>query len=196
MKYLVRQLGYFQMAIGWMRNGGRDPENNIELTAFFLIMRYIPPAFCLLPTDELGEESKRSLGVGVIKLVVESEQQAVPQAKALIEQTRNQLSDSQLQQQMIDLVERIVVYKFPQKSREEIEAMFELSDLKQTRVYQEAFAEGEVKLVLRLLNRRIGTIPQNLVTQIQELPVEQIESLGEALLDFQSLSDLVSWLER
>jgi predicted transposase YdaD len=93
-------------------------------------------------------------------------------------------------------VERIVVYKFPQKSREEIEAMFELSDLKQTRVYQEAFAEGEVKLVLRLLNRRIGTIPQNLVTQIQELPVEQIESLGEALLDFQSLSDLVSWLER
>jgi predicted transposase/invertase (TIGR01784 family) len=146
--------------------------------------------------DELGEESKRSLGVGVIKLVVESEQQAVPQAKALIEQTRNQLSDSQLQQQLIDLVERIVVYKFPQKSREEIEAMFELSDLKQTRVYQEAFAEGEVKLVLRLLNRRISTIPQNLVTQIQELPVEQIESLGEALLDFQSLSDLVSWLER
>ena len=146
--------------------------------------------------DELGEDAERSLGVGVIKLVVESEQQAVPQAKALIEQTRNQLSDSQLQQQLIDLVERIVVYKFPQKSREEIEAMFELSDLKQTRVYQEAFAEGEVKLVLRLLNRRIGTIPQNLVTQIQELPVEQIESLGEALLDFQSLSDLVSWLER
>ncbi|QGZ91364.1 hypothetical protein GQR42_19475 [Microcystis aeruginosa FD4] len=34
-------------------------------------------------------------------------------------------------------------YYFPQKSREEIEAMFELSDLKQTRVYQEALAEGE-----------------------------------------------------
>lgn len=74
--------------------------------------------------------------------------------------------------------------------------MFELSDLKQTRVYQEAFAEGEVKVVLRQLNRRIGAIPQDLIAQIQELPVEQIESLGEALLDFQSLSDLVSWLER
>jgi len=42
-------------------------------------------------------------------------------------------------------VERIVVYKFPQKSREEIEAMFELSDLKQTRVYQEALAKEEAR---------------------------------------------------
>ena len=78
--------------------------------------------------------------------------------------------------------------------------MFELSDLKQTRVYQEALAEGEargeVKLLLRLINRAFGEIPQNLASKIRELPVEEIESLGEALLDFQSLSDLVSWLER
>jgi predicted transposase YdaD len=101
-------------------------------------------------------------------------------------------------------VERIVVYKFPQKSREEIEAMFELSDLKQTRVYQEALAEGEakgevkgeIKLAIRQLNRRFGEIPQNLTERIRELPLNEIESLGEALLDFQSLSDLVSWLER
>jgi len=150
--------------------------------------------------DELAEENERSLGVGVIKLVVESEEDAVPQAKALIQQTRNQLSDSQLQQQLIDLLERIVVYKFPQKSREEIEAMFELSDLKQTRVYQEALAEGEakgeIKLAIRQLNRRFGEIPQNLTERIRELPLNEIESLGEALLDFQSLSDLVSWLER
>jgi len=74
--------------------------------------------------------------------------------------------------------------------------MFELSDLKQTRVYQEALAEEAEKLVLRLLNRRIGEIPYDLADQIRELPMEQIESLGEALLDFQNLSDLVSWLER
>jgi predicted transposase/invertase (TIGR01784 family) len=146
--------------------------------------------------DELGEQTDSSLGVGVIKLIIESEQQAIPRAKALIEQTRNQLSDSQLQQQMIELVERIVVYKFPQKSREEIEAMFELSDLKQTRVYQEALAEGEAKLAIRLLNRKLGEIPPDLTERIWQLPVEEIESLGIALLDFQSLSELISWLER
>ena len=77
--------------------------------------------------------------------------------------------------------------------------MFELSDLKQTRVYQEALAEGEakgeIKLAIRQLNRRFGEIPQNLTERIQELPLNEIEKLGEALLDFQSLSDLVSWLE-
>jgi len=40
------------------------------------------------------------------------------------------------------LIETILIYKFPRVSREEIEAMFGLSDIKQTRVYQEAFPEG------------------------------------------------------
>ncbi|MFM7907462.1 MAG: DUF2887 domain-containing protein, partial [Microcystis sp.] len=39
------------------------------------------------------------------------------------------------QRQLINLIESIIIYKLPQKSREEIEAMFGLSDLKQTRVY-------------------------------------------------------------
>jgi len=30
---------------------------------------------------------------------------------------------------------------------------------------------------------------------VQKLPVEQLEELGEALLDFQSLQDLEQWLE-
>ncbi len=36
-------------------------------------------------------------------------------------------------------------------SREEIEAMFGLSELKQTRVYQEAFQEGKLEAIPRLL---------------------------------------------
>jgi predicted transposase/invertase (TIGR01784 family) len=68
--------------------------------------------------------------------------------------------------------------------------------MRESVIYQDILAEGESNLVLRLLNSRIGEIPHDLAEQIRELPVEEIESLGEALLDFQSLSDLVSWLER
>jgi predicted transposase YdaD len=132
----------------------------------------------------------------LINLVVESEEQAVPQAKGLIEKAQNQLTDERLQQQLIDLIERIIVYKFPQKNREEIEAMFNLSDLKQTRFYQEAFTEGEANLVLRLLNRRLGKIPSSLIEQIRRLSIEQLENLGEALLDFGSEGDLIQWLEQ
>ena len=47
---------------------------------------------------------------------------------------------------------------------------------------------------MRLLRRRFGEIPLNLTEQIRELPLEQVENLGEALLDFQSEVDLVNWL--
>jgi len=43
------------------------------------------------------------------------------------------------------LIETIIVYKFPQKSREEIEQMFGFSELKQTKVYQEGKLEGKVE---------------------------------------------------
>jgi len=46
---------------------------------------------------------------------------------------------------LIELLETIMVYKLPNKGREEIEAMFGLSELKQTKVYQEAKMEGIIE---------------------------------------------------
>ncbi len=154
------------------------------------------PSVTRIYLNELGEEAKDSLGIGMINLVVESSEKSVPQAKKLIEKAQNQLTDKGTKRQLIDLIESIIVYKFPQKSREEIEAMFELADLKQTKVYQEALAEEAVKLVLRQLNRRLGGLSSSLSEQIQGLSVEQLENLGEALLDFTSEADLRQWLEQ
>lgn len=96
-----------------------------------------------------------------------------------------------------------MVYKFPQLNREEIEQMLGLSELKQTRVYQEARAEGRQEgmqeegatLVLRQLARRLGQITPLVRSQIQQLPIAQLEELGEALLDFSSVQDLTDWLQ-
>lgn len=49
-------------------------------------------------------------------------------------------------------------------------------------------------LILRQLVRKVGVLPEVTQTQIDELPLEQLEVLGEALLDFVSLSDLQTWL--
>ena len=54
--------------------------------------------------------------------------------------------------------------------------------------------EGEQSLVLRLLNRRIGDVSPEMRSQIQSLSLDQLEALGEALLDFTESSDLVDWL--
>lgn len=55
--------------------------------------------------------------------------------------------------------------------------------------------EGEQRLIIRLLNRRVGEIDSLLIQKIQELSIEKLEELGEALLDFTSVTDLETWLE-
>ncbi|TAO02063.1 MAG: DUF2887 domain-containing protein [Phormidium sp. SL48-SHIP] len=52
------------------------------------------------------------------------------------QQTQERFPATPLQR---DLIETIVIYKLPNASREEIARMFEITDLKQTRFYQEAF---------------------------------------------------------
>ena len=69
------------------------------------------------------------------------------------------------------------------------------TDLKETRFYQEAFAEGELALVLRLLRRRFGAVSTPYEDGIRALSLDRLEILGEELLDFQSEGDLAAWLE-
>lgn len=54
--------------------------------------------------------------------------------------------------------------------------------------------EEAVSLILRLLNRRCGLIAPEISQEIQGLSVEQLETLGEALLDFTGEADLRTWL--
>ncbi|MCZ8188509.1 MAG: DUF4351 domain-containing protein, partial [Microcystis sp. LE19-338.1B] len=65
-------------------------------------------------------------------------------------------------------------------------------------IYQDIREKGRreeaVSLILRLLNRRLGEISSTVSQKIQELSLEQLETLGEALLDFTSLTVLTTWL--
>jgi len=54
---------------------------------------------------------------------------------------------------------------------------------------------GKQQLILRLLNRRVGEVPEALQQQVERLTIAQLEALGEALLDFEQLADLLGWLE-
>jgi predicted transposase YdaD len=80
--------------------------------------------------------------------------------------------------------------------------MFSLSELKQTRVYQEALEEGRqegrrkeaLSMVLRQLNRRLGVLESFVEAQVRGLSLARLEVLGEALLDFRDGADLQDWL--
>jgi predicted transposase YdaD len=73
--------------------------------------------------------------------------------------------------------------------------MFLLTDIKQTRVYQEAKQEGETQLLLSLLSKRFGAMGSRCIQAINQLSLEQLEDLGEALLDFGNVAELNHWLK-
>ncbi|MCG8349159.1 MAG: DUF4351 domain-containing protein [Chloroflexales bacterium] len=56
-------------------------------------------------------------------------------------------------------------------------------------------AEGQREIVVRLLARKIGALPEAVQERVSALSAEQVLALGEALLDFSSLADLTAWLD-
>ncbi|MEH1932849.1 MAG: DUF4351 domain-containing protein [Nostoc sp.] len=60
---------------------------------------------------------------------------------------------------------------------------------------QEGEQEGEQRLILRLLQRRVGELSPELQQRIKSLSLNQLETLGEALLDFTAIEDLLNWLQ-
>jgi predicted transposase YdaD len=63
---------------------------------------------------------------------------------------------------------------------------------------QEGRQEGAMReaqaLILRQLSRRVGSLSLKNRSQVESISLEQLESLGEALLDFSGSTDLDDWL--
>lgn len=53
---------------------------------------------------------------------------------------------------------------------------------------------GELALTLKLLQKRFGTLEEQVQGQITGLPVERLEDLAEELLDLNTVEELVGWL--
>jgi predicted transposase/invertase (TIGR01784 family) len=166
----------------------------------------------------LEELPSGSIGIDLINLIVSKELQAPKLAKQLMQRTA-EIDDNMIRQRIVELLLECLVSKFSKLSRQEIEAMFLVSDIKQTRFYQDVKQEGKLEgkqeghqegrqegrqegkqdgekaLVLRQLIKRFGKLSDRHQTQISALEIFQLEELAEALLDFTNITDLNLWLE-
>ncbi|AFZ44179.1 hypothetical protein PCC7418_2013 [Halothece sp. PCC 7418] len=81
-----------------------------------------------------------------------------------------------------------------------VKRLFREGIMRESVIYQDILREGEEKgeqrersLILRQLTRRVGELPQQWRDRVNSLSLEQLENLGEALLDFQGIGDLETW---
>ena len=142
----------------------------------------------VLYLEELGIGS---LGKSVLQLVTISDDLVSGAVQRVVSQVR-ELTDESFQRQVIELVERMLVYRFPDFSREVLQAMFTDVDLKKTRFYREVFQEGleegiqegiqegrleeRRQLIVRLQQRGFS---QQEVMEMLELSLEQVTELWD-----------------
>ncbi len=56
--------------------------------------------------------------------------------------------------------------------------------------------QGQMRTILRLLGRRCGALTPQAEGRIRTLSLEQLDELGDALLDFRGPTDLDNWLSQ
>jgi predicted transposase/invertase (TIGR01784 family) len=167
--------------------------------------------------EDLRQETN-SHGIEIIQLILASEKKAPTIARNLAEKVEQE-TNTELRDNVVEFIEAVLVYKFPKLTRQEVEAMFSHSDLKKTRVYQDAMLEGEqrglqigkqeglqigkqeglqrqVAMLLRQLTRKFGKISPRIKSQISKLSVAQLEDLAEAIFDLQTSADLSAWIKK
>ena len=147
-----------------------------------------------LSLEELGQQADLDPLLALLTLAVRPEAELQASSQQILDRRPDLLSAVQL----------ILLERLPRLTREDLMeiATIPAKELRHTRVAQEWIEEGrqegrqegEVSVTLRQLNRRCGRLSDATTARIQALPLEQLESLAEALLDFSGSADLAAWL--
>jgi predicted transposase/invertase (TIGR01784 family) len=155
-----------------------------------------------------------------LSLLLQPESQVRSVSDALHRRAQSDASAAEV----LPLIPAILLARFNKRPLQEICTMagITLEDFTQSRAYQEIYglgkARGEARgrqeglqegrqeglqkgrqaeaaaMALRLLKRRCGPLSAVSTARIEALPLEQLEALAEALLDFSGPADLTAWL--
>jgi hypothetical protein len=119
---------------------------------------------------------------------------------------RAEVAGTSLDAEIDDVIAAILVSRFNGRTVPEICAMggITVDDFTSSVAYREIFGLGHQEgrqaeaaaLTLRQLQRRCGTLSSAQQSRIQGLPLDDLEALADALLDFDGPEDLNAWLSR
>jgi predicted transposase/invertase (TIGR01784 family) len=165
-------------------------ETNVMTHAFRVIRLWEEPVEVFLRTPSL-------LPYAVLSRAEDKEQ--------ILQQVVGQLEQIEDVREQSNLAAATSILAGLQLTPETIRQLMRSPVMRESSMYQSILQEGRAEgraeglqqeraLVLKLLTRKIGSLPPQLLARISGLSIERLEALGEALLDFQSVGDLESWL--
>lgn len=156
-------------------------------------------------------EATTDTSLQLLKMIIsKNEQNVINIARELIEAND---PDENQQSLLYGFIETIILYRYPNLTRKEVEAMIHFSkiNIEQTPLYQEALskglsqglsqgvAEGEhnklLEIIFKHLKRRFGELQNFQVVQIESLSSEKLDLLEDDLWEFKTIDDLEQWLK-
>ncbi|NEQ38720.1 MAG: Rpn family recombination-promoting nuclease/putative transposase [Okeania sp. SIO3I5] len=125
--------------------------------------------------NELKVSETTPLGVQIVQLVVARKKQFLERVTVLIDRVKQQFTEENYRLQLLNLLSVIVLEKLPQMSRQELEAMFGIDDLKKTRFAQELMAESKIEAKLEIIPSLLKkSFSVEEIAEILELEIEQV----------------------
>ena len=166
------------------------PHNRLKLGPTKALQVFLEQQVVWLSLEELSQQPNLDPLLNLLTLPVRPESELAASSQQILA-SRPDLKT---------VVLPMLVQRFPELTEDQIMVIAGIprEEIRHTRAVQDWLAEGrqegEAKVTLRLLNRRCGPLTGATTTQIQALPLEQLEVLADALLDFQGPADLSAWL--
>ncbi len=126
--------------------------------------------------NKLPKNQDEALEIGIARLFVETPKKSASLARKLVGQAQNEITDANLQQEVLAFIQAIFFYKFPNTTTKEIETMLNLSDFKKSRLYQSVREETWLELVPKLLKRGLSIEE---IAETLEMDVEEIRKAAQ-----------------
>ncbi len=128
--------------------------------------------------DEVSTSKNPPVGLGILQLLFAPVKLAEDLAPHVVHRAKTELSDGDLQMKVVELVEELLMSRFPQFGREEIRMKFKLHDLRESKVWKEAYDEGadaNAKKFIESLLAKGKTHKE--VAELLNIPVDKVERL-------------------
>jgi predicted transposase/invertase (TIGR01784 family) len=128
--------------------------------------------------------------MGILELIAAKPETALEKAQAMVPRLKSSDRSQEFQRIAIQFLETVMVHQFPKMTREEIEKMLQVSDFRETRVFQEALEEGMEKgreegreemlekVVFSMLDAKLPTVEIAKFTGLSAAQIRAIKKRG------------------
>lgn len=139
--------------------------------------------------DEHPLVANPPLGLGILQLVSASLNQAESIVPRIARRAKAELSDSDLQSKVLELLETILFRRFSQFSRQEIRMKFQLHEVRDTRYWKDAHEKGIEKGIEKGKSLATQEIAENLLAQgmsakkvaeLTKMPIDEVRRLSKS----------------